>query len=59
MHEKLLEGKSIGSLLSEYANSGYKAQLYTEVIAESFSVKNINSVASDLIKLLEKEVKGK
>lgn len=59
LHEKLLEGKSIGSLLSEYANSGYKAQLYTEVIAESFSVKNINSVASDLIKLLEKEVKGK
>lgn len=29
LHEKLLEGKSIGSLLSEYANSGYKAQLHS------------------------------
>lgn len=56
VHSMLLEGKTLELSLSRYANEGYRKQKYTEVIAESFSVKDENVVAKDLIGLLEKEV---
>lgn len=42
------------SKISTYANNGYLSGDYTETVAECFSVKNSNSLANDIIALIEK-----
>ena len=42
--------------LSEYARREYIKNKFTEVIAESFSVKNSNSIAKEILSLLEDSV---
>lgn len=39
--------------LSGYADDGFQHNSYTEIIAESFSVKNTNEIAKEILKLLE------
>ena len=38
--------------ISEYANRGYVVGEYTEVVAESFSVRKNNKYAEDIIRML-------
>ena len=42
------------SKISTYANNGYLLGDYTEIVAECFSVKSSNSLANDIIALIEK-----
>ena len=42
------------SKISTYANNGYLSGDYTEIVAECFSVKSSNSLANDIIALIEK-----
>lgn len=52
VHEMLLNGESLAETLSEYASAGYSRHGYTEVIAESFSVRDSNNIAIEILSLL-------
>lgn len=39
--------------LSKYAKKGYRENLFTEIIAECFSVRNDNAIAKEILSLLE------
>lgn len=56
VHELALRGKSLKTLLSRYAENGYRQHDYTEIIAESFTVKDSNLIAADLIRIIQNEV---
>lgn len=52
VHEMSLTGKSLANELSSYARNGYNRLKYTEVVAESFSAKEHNVIAQEILKLL-------
>lgn len=52
VHKMLLNGGFLIRTLSEYASKGFSKHSYTEIIAESFSVRETNNIEVELLNLL-------
>jgi len=52
VHERNVDGLFLKSNISKYANDGFENGLYTEIIAECFSVADTNDFAKGILELL-------